>query len=100
MEWERNGEGGRKKGAHKDGVNTGRQRKEKCGDSGEKTDAFSVYNREYLNRQLWCTFPFLWFKKKGRRKAFDLGERTKERPFVNIFIPPLHSGKIAENNLT
>lgn len=69
-------------------------------DSGEKTGAFSVYNREYLNRQLWCTFPFLWFKKKGRRKAFDLGERTKERPFVNIFIPPLHSGKIPKNNLT
>ena len=32
MERERNGEGGRKKGAHRDGVNTGRQRKEKCGD--------------------------------------------------------------------
>lgn len=58
------------------------------------------YNREYLNRQLWCTFFLLWFKKKGRRKAFDLGERTKEKPFVNIFIPPLHSGKIPKNNLT
>lgn len=45
MEWERNGEGGRKKGAHKHGVNTGRQRKEKCGDSGEKTD-LKVYQKK------------------------------------------------------
>ena len=44
MERERNGEGGSKKGAHRDGVSTGRQRKEKCGDSGEKTD-LKVYQK-------------------------------------------------------
>jgi len=68
-------------------------------DSREKTDAFSVYDREYLNRQLWYTFSFLWFKKKRKKESIRF-RRENQRPFVNIFIPPLHSGKIPKNNLT
>lgn len=54
------------------------------------------YNRKYLNSQWPYTFFILW-PKKGKKESIRFRRETKERSFVNIFIPPLHSRRVPKS---